>query len=148
MTPTLRGRRQTRLFLMGAIGVPVTLPFCVLGLLTAPVAGPIVAVAPLYVLAVVTVVGLVLDRTYDRMQQQRWDHDWPVHLQVVAGGVEGAIAFVVSFGCCGLGVLALPAMVLFPVHYGLVWGLALLFVQGPIRVLFPQWRYRGGELLG
>lgn len=127
---------------MGAIGVPVTLPFCLLALVT----GPLTAPAPLFVLGVVTAVGLFLDRTYDRIQQKRWDHDWPLHLQVVAGLAEGFASFFLAFGCCGLGALALPVRILYPLHYGLVWGLAFLFVQGPIQVLFPQWRFRGGEL--
>ena len=143
MTPTLKGRWQTRTLLTVVIGVPVTLPFCILAFLTMPLSAPL----PLVMLAVVWAVGMALDPVYQRMLQRRWDHDWPVYLQVRAGLAEGGISFLLLFGWCGGFALLNPGLlILFPIHYLLVWGLSLLMVQGPIRVLLPRWRYRGGQL--
>ena len=143
MTPTLRGRRQTRIMLMLWVGIPVTFPFCVAAAMT----NPLSFFGPYVMLSVVLLVGLVLDGRYDKQQQERWDHDWPTHLQVRAGIREGLISYVLLFGPCGGIALLNPTfLVVFPVHYFVVWFLSFLIVQGPIRVLFVSWRYRGGEL--
>lgn len=143
MTPTLRGRRHTRLLLALLVGVPVTLPFCLVALFTVPFSAPV----PYVMLAVVVAVGLARDGRYDREQRQRWDHDWPVHRQLSAGLVEFALSMLVLFGPCG-GVFWLNPgfLVLFPLHYLLVWGIGFLLVQGPLQVLLPRWRFHGGEL--
>ncbi|MGK0348682.1 MAG: hypothetical protein ACI855_004774, partial [Myxococcota bacterium] len=39
------------------------------------------------------------------------------------------------------------ALFLFPLHYGIIWLAGFLFVQGPIYVVFPRWRYRGGRIV-
>ena len=134
MTPTLAGRWQTRIFLTVAVGLPVTIPFA-LAFLGVPV----------FVLGVVLVIGLICDLFYDRWQRTRWDHDWPVHLQVVAGAIEFGVLSVVL--CCPLGAIAGPAVVVVPFHYLTVWLAMFAFVQGPIRALFPKWRFRGGRIL-
>jgi hypothetical protein len=141
MTPVLMGRWQTRLFVMTVFGIPLTIPFAVLGLITTGVGvlGPFVA------LSSVTGIGLILDVGYDTMQQKRWDHDWPTWLQVVAGVVEGLLSGAVA--CCPLVCLNGVAVVLFPLHYGIIWLAGFLFVQGPIYVVFPRWRYRGGQIV-
>jgi hypothetical protein len=145
MTPTLRGRWQTRTFLMVVCGIPLTLPFCLLAFVANPFSAPF----PLFMLAVVWGVGMALDPIYQRRTRKRWDHDWPVHLQFLAGILEGGLSFAVLFAPCGGVALVNPAfLILFPIHYLLVWGVNLLMAQGPIRVLFPQWRYRGGEIWG
>ena len=143
MTPTLKGRWHTRTFLTVVVGIPVTLPFCILSLLVMPLSAPL----PLVMLAVVWAVGMALDPLYQRKLQRRWDHDWPVHLQVRAGIIEGLVSFMALFGWCGgLAILNPALLFLFPIHYLLVWGLSFLMVQGPMRVLWPRWRYRGGQI--
>ncbi len=143
MTPTLKGRWQTRTFLMVVVGIPITLPFCLIALLTMPLSAPL----PLVMLAVVWAVGMTLDPLYQRALRRRWDHDWPVYLQVQAGALEGVLSFLLLFGWCGGLALVNPGfIVLFPIHYFLVWGVSLLVLQGPIRVLWPRWRYRGGQI--
>lgn len=145
MTPTLRGRRQTRLLLALFVGVPVTLPFSILALISVPFSAPL----PYLMLAVVVGIGLFLDGRYDREQQGRWDHDWPVHRQIRAGIIEFLLSTLVLFGPCGGVALLNPGfVVLFPIHYLLVWGLGFALVQGPLQVLLPQWRFRGGEVWG
>jgi hypothetical protein len=137
------GRWQTRVFLIVFVGVPVSLPFCIIGPL------------PLIVLAYVLAIGLALDVVYDRKQRSRWDHDWPVHAQVKAGLIEFATLVFVLIGCCGCGALVAPpilamaplAAVVVPIHWFTVWSLSFLMLQGPMRVLFPRWRFRGGRIL-
>ena len=143
MTPTLLGRWQTRALLLLVVGVPVSVPFLFVG------------PAPLFVLAYVLVQGLVLDVVWDRAQQGRWDHDWPVWQQIRWGFLEGMLAWLaIGVGTCA-GVFVPPlfpffvvAWVLFPFHYGAVWLAIFLVLQGPIRVFFPRWRFRGGRITG
>ena len=136
MTPTLMGRVQTRTVLLTALGVPITLPFCVLAFPLVPI--------PLVMLAIVWLVGLTLDPVYHALQQRRWDHDWPVHLQIVAGLVELLVSLPVVVGC---GLVSNPlTILLFPFNYLFVWLAMFLVAQGPMRVVFLRWRFRGGEL--
>ncbi|MFT5583403.1 MAG: hypothetical protein ACI9VR_000981 [Cognaticolwellia sp.] len=144
MTPTLVGRWQTRTLLFFIIGVPITLPFCLLAVFLNPLSAPL----PLVMLAIILLIGLGMDVVYDRIQQQRWDHDWPVHAQLWAGVAEGGLSFVALFGWCGGFALLNPLFLpLFPIHYLSVWGAIFLVLQGPIQVLLPRWRFRGGEIL-
>ena len=120
MTPTLRGRRQTRLLLALFVGVPVTLPFSILALITVPFSAPL----PYLMLAVVVGIGLFLDGRYDREQQGRWDHDWPVHRQIRAGIIEFLLSTLVLFGPCGGVALLNPGfVVLFPIGFRVWEGL-------------------------
>ena len=136
MTPTLMGRVQTRTVLLTALGVPITLPFCVLAFPLVPI--------PLVMLAIVWLVGLTLDPVYHALQQRRWDHDWPVHLQIVAGLVELLVSLPFVVGC---GLVSNPlTILLFPFNYLFVWLAMFLVAQGPMRVVFLRWRFRGGEL--
>ena len=134
MTPTLKGRLQTRMLLVGLIGLPITLPFCVLAFPFVPM--------PLLALLVVWGVGSALDPLYDWLQRRRWDHDWPVWAQVLAGITEGLLAFVLLSPLTLLNPLFL---LLYPAHYVCVWGAMFLLLQGPIQVLLPRWRFQGGE---
>ena len=141
MTPTLRGRWQTRVFLFGVIGLPVTF---VIALLTLPLTlGLGFIVLPL-VLVFLLFVGLVLDLVYDRIQQGRWDHDWPVHLQIWAGLGE---LILVGFLLIPLWVLtAGVGLLIYPFHYAAVWIPSFLVLQGPLQILLPRWRFEGGEI--
>jgi len=144
MTPTLAGRWQTRAFLLVLVGIPVSLPFCL-----------IAGLVPLGLLLCTGAIGALLDVYYDRVQRSRWDHDWPVHRQIRAGVLEFAALLFGLFGCCacslplGPAVLKLGPMaaIVVPVHWWSVWLISFLFVQGPMRALFPRWRFRGGRLL-
>ena len=133
MTPTVKGRHQTRLFLTLFVGVPVSIPFCLF-----------VGLFPLAVLVLVLLVGLVLDHWYDQIQKRRWDHDWPVHWQVKAGFLEFG-ALVAALVMVGAQLRGAMIMIL-PMHYFTVWIVQFALLQGPIRVLFPAWRYNGGRI--
>ena len=140
VTPTLFGRWQTRTFLTLVIGGVVSLPFTL-------VAGPL----PFVILAYALCIGLALDVYYDRQQQRRWDHDWPVHMQVRAAALEFGVLLLTLLPCCCTPLAPLVAnpvaVFVIPVHWFSVWFAGFLMLQGPMRVLFPLWRFRGGRLL-
>ncbi len=130
MTPTLLGRWQTRLLLLVTVGLVLTCPFLIFGL------------APLLNLFLVIVLGFLWDILYTYLQRLRWDRDWPPAFQLAAGITEGIAVYLIDL-LLGLEV----AFLLFLIHYGLVWTATFLMTQGPMRLLFPRWRYRGGQWL-
>ncbi|HSH04944.1 MAG TPA: hypothetical protein VLL52_20690 [Anaerolineae bacterium] len=135
MTPTLAGRWQTRFFLLSSFGAAVTLLF-VIGTNS---------IIPLLFLGWTLILGWGWDIIYDYGQQWRWDHDWPPNLQLLAGVLEGCLLAGLAYG---LGVIGnLPPWWLFVWHYGTVWLVTFAAGQSVMRLLFPQWRYRGGEWL-
>jgi hypothetical protein len=134
MTPTLVGRWQTRLFILGTVGLVITLLF---GLVTGNV------IMPLLVLALVIALGWVWDVAYILLQSLRWDQDWPP-LFVILSGVWEALA--VSVAMRLIPGFPLPAAEAFAVHYGLVWLASYAMLFGGMRILFPRWRFHGGRV--
>lgn len=140
MTPTLLGRWQTRLFLLATVGVLVTIPF------SFGIIGPGASSVFLWILLYVALLGCLWDILYSYLQKFRWDRDWPGALQLLAGIWEGIfIAFWVR-------VIGLPNGQEFPVfwfiiHYSLVWLSVYIASQTLMRILFPRWRFQGGQWL-
>jgi hypothetical protein len=131
MTPTLLGRWQTRFLLLATVGLFWTLPFWFFFGRTPPLN-----------LALVLVLGFCWDILYTFLQKLRWDRDWPPAYQLVAGIFEGLVVFVLDL------ILRLEVSPsVFLAHYGLVWLATFLMSQGPLRFIFPRWRYRGGQWL-
>lgn len=136
MTPTLLGRWETRLALLATVGLLISLIFAL-------VFG---SAAFVFVLIYVALFGLVWDVIYIGLQQFRWDRDWPAAFQVINGVTEGAFLYLV------IRVIGLPgvprdlSLALFVAQYGLVWLCVWLLTQGPMRVLFPFWRFHGGVI--
>ena len=139
VTPTLIGRWQTRVFTLATLGVLVTAVFYVLSRFN-----------PLFffVLGYVLVFGLVWDLIYIMLQKLRWDRDWPAVFQVINGIIEGLFLYLIMsfFGLPGIPRGDVPGWV-FLQHYGLVWLISYWWVQGPMRALFPWWRFRGGRIV-
>lgn len=141
MTPTLFGRWQTRLFLLSTIGVLVTLPFY-FGILET-------GYNPVYlsVLLYVAIFGCGWDILYNYLQKFRWDRDWPGVFQLLTGIWEAV--FIASF----VKIFGLPSvpqdlsLLSFVLHYSLVWLGVYIGSQTIMRILFPRWRFRGGEIL-
>lgn len=139
MTPTLFGRWQTRLFLLATVGVVVTLPFA-LGDFT-----PNARTTFFWVLGYIACFGLAWDVLYHSLQQFRWDHDWPGALQLLAGIWEAGFlaSLIKTVGLPGIGTeIALPW---FALHYSLVWVAVYLAAHSLMRIIFPRWRFRGGQ---
>jgi hypothetical protein len=144
MTPTLAGRIQTRAVLLAVLGVPLCF-----------VEGRVLgdARSAVTLVAYVLVLGLIWDPFYHYAQAHRWDQDWPPWLQLTACFVEGVLLWSVlkavplwqEAGFTGPpGVRPIPDTA-FVVHYATVWLATFAATQGPLRVLFPNWRFAGGR---
>lgn len=149
MTPTLAGRWQTRWFMLGVVGIPVTLVWASVHDLDAR--------SLFSILAYVGVLGSLWDPLYQRLQARRWDYDWPVFLSIAAGVWEALWIWLflgADWVWRALGLLAAPGLDMTPsatgfaAHYACVWLAMFCAVQGPVKVLFPMWRFRGGTFLG
>lgn len=145
MTPTLLGRWQTRVVLMFSVGLAICVAW---GVRQRDMQTPVTLWA--YVL----VLGLGWDVLYQYLQGFRWDRDWPPLFQLIGGALEGLTiwAMVSAAGFWALfGRLAPPGVSPglerddFVTHYGLVWLSLFLITLGPIKLLNPRWRFRGGE---
>lgn len=132
MTPTLTGRIQTRLGLALLAGVP-------LALLLAALLGGLTVVGSLVALAGITLLGLGWELLYQRLQQRRWDRDWPTSFALGSGLPEG----VVSWFALGLAGLAPASFGTHVVFFGTLWLVTFVAMQGPMRVLAPHWRFQG-----
>ncbi len=142
MTPTLFGRWQTRLLLLATVGTLMTTIFSwfYAGTGFHPPFFPVLGYVALF--------GIGWDALYTYLQSYRWDRDWPAALQFLAGLWE-AIFIAVLFKTVGLpGVDRAMPLHLFFIHYGLVWLGFFTASQTLMRVLFPRWRFRGGEWWG
>jgi hypothetical protein len=144
MTPTLFGRWQTRLLLLLTLGVMVSLPFA-MGLI-----GPGANSVYFWILGYVAIFGLIWDVLYDYLQKFRWDRDWPAAYQLGAGIWELGFIF------CGVKLfrflpIPIPSIELslgaFLLHYGCVWLAVFIASQSLMRIIFPRWRFRGGQWL-
>lgn len=136
---SLRGRLETRLFLVLTIGLPWTLAVTSLS-------DPGRYRSNLTVLALMGVLGLGWEFVYHALQQLRWDRDWPSLFAALTVLNEGALLWILSDswpwpnvdrGSGGSFVLLV----------GTTWFVMWLFVQGPMRVLFLRWRLHGGRIL-
>ncbi len=140
MTPTLIGRWQTRLLLLTIVGIPITVPFA-LGLI-----GTAAGQYYFYVVGYVALLGMGWDILYQYLQSFRWDHDWPSILQLLAGIWE-ALVLITLARTIGLpGIPAPLSLAQFMLHYGTVWLAVYVASQSLMRILFPHWRFWGGQL--
>ena len=137
MIPTLIGRLQTRLAIVALIDVPVTV---VLGVLLDVSAGKATLVG-----LVIGALCLAWELVWHGTQQLRWDKDWPSILAFAVGVPEAYAGKVVL---AALGVLPFhQAWGTYLVLFSVSWVLGWILQQGPLRVLFPSWRFEGGRLL-
>ena len=135
MTPTLLGRWQTRLWTLGTVGLLITFFF----------AAAFVSDVPFVILFWVALLGLGWDAVYNLVQRRRWDSDWPPVYQLGAGVLEGVVLYILIKSGVVLGVPPEVTGWMFLSHYTTVWFSTFLMTQGPLRILYPQWRFRGGQ---
>ncbi|WP_117215153.1 hypothetical protein [Allorhizocola rhizosphaerae] len=145
MVPTLSGRIQTRLFLLAVIGWPLTM--LVTPLL--PLAGPMPDRyrATLVVLAAVAVLGVGWELLYHLLMQWRWEKDWPTLFGLVTLLPEGLLVWLLGSRAMLPGLTAPLDLAAFAIHFVLVWLATWLVANGPMRVVYVRWRFRGGRLL-
>jgi hypothetical protein len=137
MTPTLIGRWQTRVLMFGTIGVLITAIFALL------LEGPFFPV-----LGYIVGFGLVWDVVYIVLQRLRWDRDWPAAFQVATGVWEGLFVYVfVNYVLLVPGIPNAVPLGLFVAQYATVWTLIFAWLQGPMRVVAPYWRFHGGRVI-
>ena len=142
MTPTLAGRIQTRLVMLATVGLAwlfIVGPFL-------PLAGPAMGVysAGLAALLLTAVVGIAWELLYHALQQFRWDKDWPTVFGLILGLSEGFVVYQllsrdIPWALTGL------APWPFVWQFGTIWVLIWVVVNGPLRVVFPRWRFAGGQ---
>lgn len=143
MTPTLLGRLQTRLVMVATVGLAWILivgPWL-------PLAGPTarqVHRTGIATLILVAALGLVWEVIYHGLQQLRWDKDWPTLLGLLVGASEGWLVYQLLIrGIPWSNGPLQPEPFLW--QFGTTWCVIWAVTNGPIRVLFPRWRFAGGR---
>ena len=135
MTPTRNGRWQTRSFLLATIGLVLTFLFSLLFGDSTPFA----------LLGYVFLFGLAWDVLYSYLQTFRWNHDWPPAFAFLAGIWEGLFLWMLTRWLPLPGVSAALTGWQFLAHYGTVWLVTYAASMSLMHILFPHWRFRGGE---
>jgi Kef-type K+ transport system membrane component KefB len=144
MVPTLAGRIQTRIFLLATVGVFVTAWLTPL----LPLPGPISASykTTYIILATVLVLGIAWELLYHLLMQWRWEKDWPSLFGLATGVPEGLLVWLLLAAHAVPGVSGMPGAA-FVIDFIVVWVCVWLVAQGPMRVPFIRWRFRGGRLV-
>lgn len=139
MVPILSGRLQTRLVVLGLVGLLWTLlvtPLLALG-------GDLGATyrATLFGWAATLLLGLVLwEPLYHGLMQFRWEKDWPTLFLLLESVPEAALVGLLLWQ---FGPPATPGV--FAAHFFSTWIVVFLVIVGPLRVPFIRWRFRGGR---
>jgi hypothetical protein len=134
--PTLNGRIQTRVFLLAVVGGIWTL-----------ILSPFLGAMTFLVLLAVLVLGVGWELVYHFIQQFRWEKDWPTFFGLVTAINEGLLVWLL------LGAGAVPGLPsgvpgsVFLIQFITTWLLVWLVANGPMRVPFIHWRFRGGRLI-
>ena len=142
MTSTLRGRIETRLFVVFTVGLLWTLlvtPFL-------PLPGADAYKVTLTTLGWVALLGVVVwEPLWHLLQQFRWEKDWPAMYLILQALPEAVLVRIVLDRT--LTTSAPVGVGTFVLHFATTWLAIYLFLQGPMRVPFLRWRFRGGRIL-
>ena len=144
MLPTLAGRIETRIVLLAVIGGLVTAVLCPV----LPVSAPL---ADRYrngfvVLAAVAVLGIGWELIYHFLMQWRWEKDWPTLFGLVTLVPEGLLLWLLLAAGLVPGIVGTVPAPAFCIQFLAVWLAVWLVANGPMRVPFIRWRFRGGRL--
>ncbi|WP_238008434.1 hypothetical protein KZZ52_23085 [Dactylosporangium sp. AC04546] len=144
MVPILSGRLQTRIFLLAVVGSAVTA--LIVPLL--PGGGPLSERyrTAFLVLAAVAVLGIGWELLYHFLMQFRWEKDWPSLFGLLTGVPEAVVLWLLLRAGAVPGVAAVPPLTAFVIQFAAVWLAVWLVANGPMRVPFLRWRFRGGRL--
>jgi hypothetical protein len=138
VTSTLLGRIETRLFTVFTVGLLWTL--LVTPFLAASYRVTLTTLGWLALLGVV-----VWEPVWHLLQQFRWEKDWPAMYLILQAVPEAVLVRVVLDRT--LDVADPVGVGTFAVHFATTWLAIFLFLQGPMRVPFLRWRFRGGRIL-
>jgi hypothetical protein len=145
MLPTLNGRIQTRIFLFVVVGGVWTLVLT----LFLPIDG---ALGDKYrttflILLTVMILGIGWEFIYHFLQQFRWEKDWPTLFGLITALNEGALVWlIIELGLVWWLSGSVPVAA-FVIQFLTTWVLVWLSANGPMRVPFLHWRFRGGRLV-
>ena len=145
MVPTLAGRIQTRVILLALIGGLVTLAITPMVLDDGSL--PSRYRTTFIVLAAVAVLGVAWEFVYHLLMQLRWEKDWPTLFGLLTLVPEGLLVWWLARGGHLAGLTGPVDNAAFWIHFVVVWLAVWLVAQGPMRVPFIHWRFRGGSLL-
>ncbi|MEJ3657679.1 hypothetical protein WEH80_32420 [Actinomycetes bacterium KLBMP 9759] len=145
MLPTLNGRIQTRIFLLAVVGGIWTLLITPVLPLDLPLADRFRAT--FIVLVTVLVLGIVWEFIYHFIQQFRWEKDWPTLFGLVTAVNEGALVWVLLDLGLVPGISGPVPLGAYLLQFLTTWMVVWLVANGPMRVPFIHWRFRGGRLI-
>jgi hypothetical protein len=146
VVPTLAGRIQTRLALLAVVGGVVTA--IIVPVLPVPAS---VSLADTYrnaflILAAVAVLGVGWEFVYHFLMQWRWEKDWPTLFGLITLVPEGLLVWLVMRAGIIPGMTGTVPAPAFCLQFLAVWIVVWLVANGPMRVPFIRWRFRGGRL--
>lgn len=145
MTPSLFGRIQSRIFLVGFIGGPLAILLA--ALLPRPsdttTYGDMLRVF-VGALIVTAVVGVLWELIYHALQQLRWDKDWPTLFGLITAVPEGVVVYLLVDGAIPWDFGDVPLKTFVPM-FVIVWLAIWLIANGPLQILLLRWRFRGGR---
>lgn len=146
MTPTLYGRIQTRVLILGFAGLLVALfitPVLPTGTLSLNQAYRVT----LSILVAVILVGVLWELLYHFLQQFRWEKDWPTLFGLLTILNEGLLIWVlVRYSGLVVPIRLRPSLTAFALDFAVTWLVFWFVVNGPVRVVLPRWRFNGGRV--
>lgn len=136
MTPTFLGRIQTRFLLLATVGTFFTFFY---GIVAWILFGSLFNFfQPFILLILVAIFGIGWDALYTLAQKLRWDRDWPPAFSFITAIIEMLPIMLIAI------LMNIPP-VFFLLHYWTVWWSTFIMALGPMRIIFPRWRFRGGQ---
>ena len=147
MVPTFAGRIEPRLFLLALIGIP-WVPLISLVAPSPPAPFSELVETGYWVLIEVAIVGcVVFEPLYHFLMQFRWEKDWPISFFLLEGIPEGVLAYMLLRAIGPSFSPPATSTATFVTLFGTLWFLVWLTAIGPMRVLVPRWRFRGGRVV-
>jgi hypothetical protein len=145
MLPTLNGRIQTRIFLLAVVGGIWTL------ILTPvlPIPGTLSQAYRITftILLTTMVLGVLWEFLYHFLMQWRWEKDWPTLFGLITVINEGALVWLLLSLHLVPGISGDVPLGAFLLLFLTTWVIVWLVANGPMRVPFVHWRFRGGRLI-
>jgi hypothetical protein len=143
--PTLNGRIQTRVFVTLVVGGLWTL--LITPVLPVPGTLPDVYATTFVVLLAVTVLGVGWELVYHLLQQFRWEKDWPTFFGLITAVNEGLLVWLLLEADAVPGIDGPVPFSAFLLQFVTTWLVVWSTVNGPMRVPFVHWRFRGGRIV-
>lgn len=145
MLPTLNGRLQTRVFVSLVVGGIWTL--LITPVLPLPGTLGDAYATTFTVLLALTVLGLGWELVYHFVQQFRWEKDWPTFFGLITAVNEGLLLRLLLEAGAVPGIDGPVPLSAFLLQFLTTWLVVWLAANGPLRVPFVHWRFRGGRLI-